>query len=204
MKIREAVFFGFGLTVFLLMASRGFAHVGDGVPHVHGSSFLSGLGHPFLGLDHLAAMVAVGLWAALMGGRMMVALPAAFVGAMVVGGAIAFAGVGLPFVEPAIAASLLVFGLILVAAVRLPMAAGMGLAAAFALFHGHAHGAEMGAGLGAGLYSLGFALATLALHLVGLGLGVALRRIPAPAGRPELAFRLGGVAVLVAGLVVVL
>lgn len=204
MKTHRPILIGIPAFVLCLFAVPVLAHVGDGTPHVHGSGFASGLLHPFTGLDHLAAMVAVGLWAALMGGRMMFALPLSFAGAVVLGGLMAFGGVPVPFVEPAIAASLFVLGMALAAAVRPPLAVGVALVAVFALFHGYAHGAEMAAGLNAGLYGLGFTLATLLLHLAGLGLGLAARCLPLAPSRPDLAFRLGGAVVLAAGLVVVL
>ena len=103
----------------------------------------SGFTHPFTGLDHMLAMVAVGLWAGLNGGRALWAWPAAFVGVMVLGGALGIAGVAVPMVEPGILASVVVLGLLVLAAAQLPVAAGAVLVAAFALLHGHAHGAEL-------------------------------------------------------------
>jgi len=137
----------------------------------HAVSFASGFKHPWSGLDHLLAMVAVGLWAGLSGGHALWAWPVAFVGVMLAGGALGIAGVSVPMVESGILASAIVLGLLVLAAVRLPVAIGAVLVAAFALLHGHAHGAELPAHAAAATYAAGFALATALLH--GLGLGVA-------------------------------
>lgn len=153
-----------------LLATPAFAHLSPGG---HGS-FMAGFSHPLFGMDHILAMVAVGLWAALTGGRAVWLVPAAFVAAMAAGFALALAGVPLPFVEPAILASVIALGLLVALAVRLPVAAGMAVVGLFALFHGHAHGGEIG--VAAMLpYATGFALATALLHLAGvlLGLGIA-------------------------------
>lgn len=136
-----------------------------------GGGFAAGFGHPLLGLDHLLAMIAVGLWASQLGGRGLWQVPAAFVVMLAVGAGLALAGVPLPAVEPGIMASLLVLGLLVAFAVRLPTAAGMALVALFALCHGHAHGAEMPAAASAWLYGGGFVLATAALHATGAVLG---------------------------------
>lgn len=141
-------------------------------PEDHGS-FLAGLTHPLFGLDHILAMVAVGLWAAMLGGPAVVIVPAAFVATMIVGFGMAMAGIGLPFVEPVILASVVVLGLVIAAAVRLPAAGGAILVGAFALFHGHAHGAELGVATAAP-YLAGFALSTALLHCAGIALGLML------------------------------
>ncbi|MCW8130274.1 MAG: HupE/UreJ family protein [Planctomycetota bacterium] len=157
-----------------LVGSRAWAHPG------HAESGLAhGLAHPFSGLDHILAMVAVGLWAAQLGGRAVWAVPAAFVGMMVTGGALGMAGVPLPLVEAGILASVLVLGLLVAGAAKLPLYASLPLVAFFALFHGHAHGAELAAGASGWSYALGFVAATAALHAVGLGLGWALKRASA-------------------------
>lgn len=144
----------------------------------HGAGFLSGLAHPVGGADHLLAMVAVGLWAAVLGGRALWALPVAFVAAMLVGGALGFAGMALPGVEPMILASVVVLGVAGALALRLPAwAAALGVAV-FGLFHGHAHGAE-GPETGLALYALGFAVATMGLHLAGLAAGLGLQALAA-------------------------
>ncbi len=150
-----------------------FAHLD---PQAHGS-LLAGFTHPLAGLDHLLAMVAVGLWAAQAGGRARLLVPAAFVTTMAAGFALAVSGVGLPFVEPAILASVVALGLLVAMAVRLDLALSAAVVGVFALFHGHAHGAELGAA-GAAAFGLGFAVATALLHAAGIGLGLAVARLP--------------------------
>ncbi|MGO4834409.1 HupE/UreJ family protein [Rhizobiaceae sp. 2RAB30] len=144
-----------------------FAHLD---PAEHGS-LLAGISHPLFGTDHILAMVAVGLWAALLGGRALWLVPAAFVGAMAVGFAAALSDAPLPFVEPVILASVVVIGLLAAMAFTVPAWAGMALVGFFAFFHGHAHGGELGAA-GALSFGVGFAISTALLHAAGIGLGV--------------------------------
>jgi urease accessory protein len=169
-------------------------------PVAHGS-FAAGFTHPIFGLDHILAMVAVGLWAALLGGRSVLLVPAGFVFAMLAGFGLALADVGLPFVEPVILASVIVLGLLVAVAVRLPAAAGAGLVGAFALFHGHGHGSEMGMA-GTFAYAAGFALATALLHAGGVMSGYLATRLPMGAGGIRIlgaGTALAGVALAVAG-----
>lgn len=154
--------------------------------------FTSGAAHPLSGWDHLLAMIAVGLWAAQLGGRSRWLVPAAFVSVMALGAVLGHAGLALPGVEQGIAASILILGLLIAAAVRLPAPAGMALVGIFALFHGVAHGAEMPATAGGLSYGAGFIVATAGLHAVGLGLGFALQKQRTVA-------RLAGGAVALAG-----
>jgi urease accessory protein len=147
----------------------------------------AGFVHPFTGLDHLLAMLAVGIWAAQLGGRWTWAVPLAFVGSMALGGALGFGGVRLPLVEPTIAASVLVLGLLVVLRVQLRMS-GLALAGVFALFHGIAHAAEIPGEASRIVYSAGFVCATALLHAAGVGLGMLPRA------------RLAGVPVALAGL----
>lgn len=165
-------------------AAPAFAHLN---PEEHGS-FAAGFSHPLFGLDHILVMVAVGLWAAQIGGRALWIVPTAFVSMMAAGFALAMAGVGLPFVEPAILASVVALGLLVAMAVRLDTAASAAIVGVFALFHGHAHGGELGSA-GALAFSIGFILATAALHVAGIGLGIALQRL---SGGNVLARILGG------------
>ncbi len=151
------------------------AHAHTGIGEVSG--FAAGFGHPFTGLDHLLAMVAAGLWAAQIGGRATWKIPAAFVGVMLLGGAAGMLGVRLPFVEQGIVASVLALGALVAVAWRWPAAAGAALVGLFAFFHGHAHGSEMPPGAGALAYSAGFGLATALLHLTGIALAEASRRV---------------------------
>ncbi len=153
------------------------AHVGQG----DGASFAAGLLHPLTGPDHLLAMIAVGIWAAMIGGRALVALPAAFVAVMTLSalagmGLFGFPGGEIPLVETGIALSVIALGL----AVALDLRAGAALAAAacalFATAHGYAHGVELPIGAGALGYITGFAAATLALHAAGIALGMLVGR----------------------------
>jgi len=157
---------GAGMTlVFGAASDAALAHTG--LEHV--ASFAAGFAHPWTGPDHLLAMVAVGLWAGLVGGRALWVWPLAFVGVMVLGGVGGIVGVALPMVEPGILASVIVLGLMVLAAARLPVWFGAALVALFAVLHGHAHGAELPAEAAAASYFVGFVLATAALHAIGLG-----------------------------------
>lgn len=158
-----------GLALFAGTAS---AHTG----HHAVAGFASGVAHPFMGLDHLLAMVAIGLWAVQQGGQARWAVPATFVATMGIGGWLAWSGGGLPQVDTAIALSVLVLGLLIASGRQWGTAVGMATAAAFALFHGHAHGLEMPQAVSPALYALGFALATAALHGIGIAGGLAGRR----------------------------
>lgn len=153
------------IALLVFAADPAFAHVGHGST----ASFTAGLAHPLAGLDHVAVMVAVGLWAALKGGRALWAWPAAFVGVMLIGGALGMAHVPLPFVEPGILASVVALGLLVALAVELPVTIGALIVAVFALLHGHAHGSEVAETVNGAEYMAGFALATAALHLAGIG-----------------------------------
>jgi urease accessory protein len=148
-----------------------------GLPgHTHG--FANGFAHPFSGLDHLLAMTAVGLWAAQRGGRALWAVPLAFVSVMILGGTLGMAGLGrFPLIEQAIAASVFTMGIFVATAARLPLSASVFIIGLFALFHGYAHGAEMPATASGLLYGVGFVLATMILHISGIGLGLAAQRM---------------------------
>lgn len=147
------------------------AHPGHDGGHGLEWDFAGGVQHPLFGLDHLLAMIAVGIWAAQLGGRARWFVPATFVGVMALGAVVGNQGVAFPAVEQMIAASLLAFGLMIALAKRLPVSLGLGLTALFALFHGVAHGAEIPANVSGVSYGLGFVVATTALHGVGLALG---------------------------------
>jgi urease accessory protein len=155
-----------------LCPSMVYAHVGVGET----SGFLSGLAHPVSGLDHLCAMIGVGLWAAQRGGRAIWLIPVAFMLVMTVGGILGMAAIYLPFVEPGILASVLLLGIFIMMAIRLPLAASIGLVGLFALFHGHAHGAEMPHTVAGLTYGLGFLVATGLLHAIGVGSGLLTNR----------------------------
>jgi urease accessory protein len=156
----------------------------------------SGFTHPFQGLDHMLAMLAIGLWAAQQGGRARWAVPLAFVATMALGALAGFAGLSLPAVEPMVAASVVVLGLILAAGVRAPLSAGVTIAALFAVFHGYAHGAEA-SGAPIAAYLLGMLAATALLHGGGYVTGLAVR---ASALRwAGAAVAAGGVGLMLAG-----
>jgi urease accessory protein len=159
------------LTLLLAGLATGpaFAHLD---PAAHGS-FAAGFSHPLTGADHLLAMVAVGLWASLIGGRALWAVPAAFVAAMTAGFVAALGGLGLPFVEPAIAASVVAIGLLALVALQVPIAVGMIVVGFFALFHGYAHGLELGGASGLA-FMAGFVAATALLHGAGVALGLGI------------------------------
>jgi urease accessory protein len=142
------------------------------------NGFAQGFLHPVIGIDHLVAMVTLGLWAAQGGRRAAIALLLAFPAFAAAGAALALLGAPMPQVEAGIAASALAFGLLVVTASRLPAAWGATLAAAFAVFHGHAHGTEVPPGIDATAFASGFVLGTLTLHLAGLALGGLARAKP--------------------------
>ncbi|KPF72918.1 hypothetical protein IP69_01060 [Bosea sp. AAP35] len=179
--------------VMAALAGPALAHTGVGA--VHG--FESGLMHPLFGLDHVLAMVAVGLWAGLTGGRARLAYPLAFVGMMILAGLWGMSGALLPGVEIGIAVSVIVLGLAIALKATPPLAAGAAACAIFAIFHGHAHGAELPDGASGMSYAIGFVLATLALHGAGLGLaGIMATRAPLLARVAGGGLALAGMAIL--------
>jgi urease accessory protein len=150
----------------LWLPSGGTALAHTGEP---GLAWAAGFRHPWSGLDHLLVMLAVGVWAGLKGGRALWLWPALFVAVMLIGGIMGFAHIPLPMVEPAILASLVGLGGLLLAAVDVPVGVGAALIAAAALLHGHAHGSELPAEAAALNFAAGFAVATALLHAFGLG-----------------------------------
>jgi urease accessory protein len=178
------------------VAAPAFAHTGVSAAHDLTHGFL----HPLSGLDHILAMVAVGLYAAQLGGRGLWLLPSAFVGTMILGGLLGYAGVPVPMVEQGIGLSVIAMGIVIALGVRLPVAAAMALVGVFALVHGHAHGSE-GAQLASFLsYAVGFVAATAALHAAGIIAGLTLDRLGTlPA---SILKRSAGVAGAVVGVVI--
>lgn len=166
------------LAALSLFAGTASAHSGDHTA----TGFVGGLTHPLMGLDHVLAMVAVGLWAAQQGGRALWAVPAAFVGAMGLGAILAGAGWIMPQVESGIALSVLVLGLLIAARRHASVLAGMILVGIFALFHGTAHGLEMPQATSPALYAMGFVLATVALHGAGIASSLIGRHLMRVAG----------------------
>jgi len=177
------------LSLLFLSAIIAEAHTGKGLAN----GFTSGFLHPIFGLDHVVAMVAVGLWGAFLGAPAIWLLPVMFPIIMALGGVLGVAGVPLPGVEIGIALSAIVLGIMVAAAARLPLFIAAILVAIFAIFHGHAHGAELPQAANPLAYSLGFVLSTGLLHLSGITLGL-LDRF----SKGKLAIRiLGGVITLI-------
>lgn len=166
-----------GIAACALAASALPALAHTGMPGHEHDGLAAGLTHPLGGLDHLLAMLSVGIWSAVAAkgspGRVWPA-PVAFVAAMLAGALAGHAGWALPLVETGIALSVVLLGLLIAARVELPALAGAGLVAAFAVYHGHAHGAEATGSIVA--YMAGFALTTAALHIAGIGIGLLLAR----------------------------
>jgi urease accessory protein len=161
------------LLAVLLAPAVALAHTGVGFT----SGFGHGFGHPISGLDHVLAMVMVGVFAWQLGGRALWLVPTTFVAVMAVGGALGVVGISMPFVEIGIALSVIVLGAIVAFGIRAPVAVAMGLVGLFALFHGHAHGVEMPENAGGLAYAAGFMIATALLHVVGIGLGFAIGKL---------------------------
>ena len=144
-------------------------------PQPADTTFLAGFIHPYLGLDHVLAMIAVGIWAVQIGGRAVWALPTAFTTAMLAGAAIGRVGIEVTAVEPLAAATVLVLGILLMIRFRASVVEGALLAAAFAVFHGAAHTAEAPASANLAAYGAGLLVATMLLHLIGIFAAVAVR-----------------------------
>ena len=179
-----------------LVPTAAFAHTGVGDGH----GFVHGFAHPLGGLDHILAMVTVGLFAWQLGGRALWLVPASFVLAMTAGGALGMADISVPFVELGIAASILVLGIIVAAGVKAPVAVAMGLVGAFAIFHGHAHGTEMPIDASGAAYAAGFVLATALLHASGIALGMLIGRFSDAYGR--IGYQVSGGLVALAGVAI--
>jgi urease accessory protein len=181
----------FVVLALVVAASPALAHSGS----VSGG-LIGGLSHPLFGPDHVAAMVAVGLWGAFLGPPAMFVLPVVFPLVMAFGGVLAIVGSPLPGVEVGIAMSAAILGMMVALAARPPLWVAAVIVGAFAIFHGHAHGAELPPGADALAYSAGFVVATGLLHLAGIAFGLLARW---PTGR--VAVRTLGGAIAIAGLV---
>ncbi|ARO33853.1 HupE/UreJ protein (plasmid) [Rhizobium sp. NXC14] len=138
------------------------------------AGFSHGFAHPISGLDHILAMVMVGIFAFQLGGRAVWLVPTTFVLVMALGGLLGVSGINVPFVETGIALSVVVLGAVVAFNVKAPLAAAAGIIGLFAIFHGHAHGAEMPENAAGGAYAAGFMVATALLHAAGLALGYAV------------------------------
>lgn len=181
------------LAIVLSLAWVQLAHA-----HVDGgqaAGFFTGLQHPWSGLDHVLAMIAVGLWGAQLGSPALWMLPIAFPMMMAVGAMMGLIGIPIPGVEIGIALSAILLGTMILAEVRPKLAIAIALVGFFAIFHGHAHGTELPEGQSGLLYSMGFVIATGCLHGLGVLLGLANRL---PAGR--LALRAAGTFIACMGI----
>jgi urease accessory protein len=181
----------------LLVPQLAFAHVGLGDAH----DALHGFSHPLSGLDHMLAMVSVGLLAVNLGGRAVWAVPTSFVAMMIMGGVLGMAGLSLPLNEVGIGFSVLVLGSIIALSMRLPVSIAMALAATFALFHGFAHGAEMPENSSGLLFASGFVVSTLLLHGIGIALGMGIARLSQAASHMTL--KIGGGTIALMGVALV-
>ena len=182
-----------GLAVALIVlasASPALAHVEEG----QAAGFLTGLLHPISGVDHVLAMISVGLWGAQLGPPALWMLPVTFPMLMAIGAFLGLIGIPVPGVEIGVAFSVCVLGLAVALEAKPKLAIAALIVAAFAVFHGHAHGTELPPGESGLMYSIGFVVATGCLHGVGIGIGVAQSW---PLGR--IALRVTGVAVAIAG-----
>ncbi|MGO4308805.1 HupE/UreJ family protein [Pseudomonas sp. KB_15] len=177
-----------GALALLLTPALAFAHPGHG-----DNGLIAGISHPLGGIDHLLAMLAVGLWAAQQQGAARWALPCTFVGTLLIGGMLGFEGMNLPALESGIAASVLALGLAVALAVRPPLVMAVGATALFALFHGVAHGLELPEMSSPWTYAAGFVAATAVLHAAGYALVRVLPQAAAPL------VRLAGAASAVTG-----
>jgi urease accessory protein len=172
--------------------SPALAHPGHDVP---GSGAVAGLLHPILGLDHLLAMLTVGLLSAQLGGRAIWVVPGSFITCMIVGGLAGMAKWDLPAIELGIAGSIIVLGLAVAVDRRFPLAIPMACAGLFGFLHGHAHGTEMPGINSPMLYALGFIVATAGLHLAGVLIGQSVRK----STRGTIGLRFSGVAIALSG-----
>ena len=179
-----------------ILPSLAMAHAG----HDHTAGFMAGLTHPFSGVDHMLAMVAVGLLAGRLGGAALWQVPTSFVAMMACGTMLGMAHIPLPIVETGIAISIVVFGALLASSRPLTVATTTALVACFALFHGHAHGTEAAADISGTAYAAGLMWASALLHLGGVLIAVMLMRVLHAQG--EKVLQIGGGAIAAAGVAV--
>src|SRR5688572_23986556 len=188
---RPTCFIACAAVIGVALAAPAFAHTGAGT---HGHGLAAGFLHPLMGLDHMLAMLGVGVWAAQLGKRATWLVPAAFVAVMVAGAGLALSGAALPMVEFGIAGSVLVIGALIAFGTRLRVGVAMGLVGLFALFHGHAHGTELPGFAHPAAYGAGFVAATALLHAGGVGIAWMVRRHAA-----KLPFRIAGAMMATVG-----
>ena len=159
------------VALLLIGSSNAFAHSGEGIT----GGFISGALHPIAGLDHVTAMVAVGILGAFLGRPAIWVLPIVFPLVMAVGGIMGLMGIPVPAIETGIAVSSIVLGTMIALALKPPLWIAAIIVAAFAIFHGHAHGTELPNAANALSYSVGFVIATGLLHLAGIAIGELVR-----------------------------
>lgn len=185
------------LAILVLSPNLAFAHADAS----HAVGFVHGFEHPIGGLDHVLAMVAVGVFAYVLGGRALWLVPLSFLGMMVLGFGLGIAQVNVPLVEFGIALSSIVIGAAATMGRPMPLAGAMALVGVFAIFHGHAHGAEMPDDASGLNYAAGFIVATFLLHLAGIAATSGAARLVGKYGRMVAqiaggAFALGGLGIL--------
>lgn len=188
----------FCATVIAFLPVAASAHVGIGDTH----GFVHGFSHPLSGIDHVLAMVAVGLFAAHLGGRALWLVPLTFVSVMALAGISGMAGVKLPFVEIGIGMSVVVLGLAVAFQLSVPTLVATSLVGFFAIFHGHAHGTEMPESVSGLVYGVGFICATALLHAIGVSLGLAIGKAGQMYSRRIV--QIGGGAMAIAGVAILI
>ena len=193
-KTRRLVFVILGALVLSALPGTAYAHPGD--PTIEYGSFLAGLTHPVLGLDHFLAMLSVGIISAQIGGRAIWTVPTTFVSVMALGGLLGVNLPGFTLVEAGIAISVLFLGTVIAIEKRLPILAAMIAVAFFATLHGYAHGIEIPSTARPFVYAGGFLTGTALIHILGVFLG----DIPRHYESGKLFLRVGGAAIAVAGL----
>ena len=179
-----------------LLPMTALAHVGVGDTH----GFMHGFSHPLIGIDHILAMVAVGLFAAQLGGRALWLMPLTFVSVMALAGVAGMGDVKLPLVETGICMSVVVLSLAIAFQINVPTFVAMALVGFFAIFHGHAHGTEMPESASGLAYGVGFVCATALLHTIGVGLGLAIGQAGKIYSRRIV--QIGGGAMAIAGIAI--
>jgi urease accessory protein len=180
-----------------LLPTAALAHTGPG----DAAGFVHGFMHPGGGIDHILAMVAVGVFAYVLGGRALWLVPLSFIGMMAVGFLLGIGGIDVPFVELGIALSSVVIGGIAALGRPMPLVLATAIVGLFAIFHGHAHGAEMPADASGLMYALGFMAATALLHIAGIAAATGVAMVAGRYGKPiaqaaGAVFAFGGVGVL--------
>lgn len=172
MHLRSSAQFSLLAALLTLASNEVFAHTGVNITY----GFSNGFGHPLAGLDHVLVMIAIGVFAANLGGRAVWLIPASFLWTMAVGGVLGMWGLKLPLAETVIAISVIVLGAAVALQWSLPIRVAMAMVGVFAVFHGYAHGAEMHSDKAGLSYAIGFVSATALLHLIGLGIGLSVEK----------------------------